>query len=311
MDLPTSSGVLTPTLQSYAVQSDGSLRSQGKPVGIAMDRRANLTSDQTYVYAATDEGVFGFVDESTGLSPLLPIQQTVPPPAPCTSAQENANQCQNSAMLMLGNGSAFLLQSTTNESGVALYEMSSFTRSMGQLTSEQPFAGNTLSTNIFAPTPDGNFVYTLDLASNRIFRYASNANGSYETNILSDGQQLSDGFVQLTISSNGQFLFAAVSDAAESPRIRVFQIDPSTGNLTEVKGSPFLTGEYYLVRTALDPSGHFLLAIHAYCDGSPPCLGPGKLVAMSINSSTGALSVTSDVDDGQDPFAVVAVPIPQ
>jgi hypothetical protein len=136
-----------------------------------------------------------------------------------------------------------------------------------------------------------------------------NGNGSFETNILSNGQQLSDGFVQLMISSGGQFLFAAVSDAAESPRIRVFQINSSSGNLTEVKGSPFLTGEYYLVRTALDPTGNFLLAVHAYCDGSPPCLGPGNLVAMSINSSTGALSVTSDVDDGQDPFGVVAVPI--
>jgi Divergent InlB B-repeat domain len=305
----TANGAPTRTLQSYAVKSDGSLRPQGKPVAVAMERSLTLASDQTYVYAASDEGIFGFADASIGLSPLLPVQETVPPPGACTAAEENANRCQNSGWLMLSNASAFFLQSFTGQAGLPVYEMSTFVRSQGELTSEQYFLGDVLSTSVFAPTPDGSFLYALDLASNRIFRYARSGNGAYEANILSNGQQLSDGFVQLMISSDGQFLFAAVSEASESPRIRVFQIAPSSGNLTEVKGSPFLTGEYYLVRTALDPTGRFLLAIHAYCDGSPPCLGPGKLVAMSINPSTGALTVTSDVDDGQDPFAVVAVPI--
>jgi hypothetical protein len=132
-------------------------------------------------------------------------------------------------------------------------------------------------------------------------------NGAYETNILSNGRQLSDGFVQLLISANGSFLFAPVADAGKSPRIRVFRIDTSSGDLTEIQGSPFLTGEDYLVGATLDPTGQFLLAIHAYCNGSPPCLSPGKLVAMSIDPPTGTLSVTSDIEDGEYPFAITAV----
>ncbi len=309
MDLPTASSYSTRTLQSYAVEGNGSLQPEGRPVTVAMDQSVNLASDQTYVYAATDEGIFGFVDEIGGLIPLPPIQQTVPPPAPCTPAEENAYECRNTGKLMLSNGSAFLLQTSTGQFGYPLYELSSFARSQGQLTAEQPIAGNELSTSIFAPTPDGNFVYALELTSRRVVRYAKDGNGSYETNILSNGQQLADGFVQLLISGDGSFLFGPVSEAAESPRIRVFRIDPTSGDLSEEAGSPFLTGEYYLVGATLDPTGHFLLAIHSYCDGSPPCFGPGKLVAMSFDSSTGALSVTSDVEDGQDPFSVTAVSI--
>ena len=310
MNLPTASGSPTPTLQSYAVKADGSLHPRGNPVTVAMNQSLNLASDQTYVYAATDEGLFGFSDESSGLIALPPIPLSVPPPVRCTPAQENANQCRNTALLMVADASAFLLQtSLTGPSAPPLYELSSFSRAEGRLTSEQLFAEAVLSTGIFAPTPDGNFVYAMDLASSRVFRYAKNGNGSYETTVLSNGQELSDGFVQLIISSDGSFLFAPVSDAAVSPRIRVFRIDPSSGNLTEVAGSPFLTGEYYLVGATLDPTGQFLLAIHSYCDGSPPCMGPGKLVAMSIDSSTGALKVTSDVLDGQYPFMVTAVAI--
>ena len=311
MDLPGAGGEPTSTLQSYAVKANGSLRQRGLPASVAMNQSVNLVSDQTYVYAATDAGLFGFVDESGGLSALPPIQQTIPPPAACTVAQQNADECRNSEVLQLANTSAFLLQTSTGQSGPPLYELSSFARSQGQLTSEQYFAGDTVSTGTFAPTPDGSFVYALDLASNRVFRYAMGGNGSYVTNILSNGQALADGFVQLIISNDGSFLFAPVSDAAESPRIRVFRIDPSSGDLTELKGSPFLTGEYYLVGATLDPTGHFLLAIHSYCVGSPPCTSPGKLVAMSIDGSTGALSVASDVEDGQDPFTVIAVPISQ
>ncbi len=310
-DVPTSAGTPTPALQSYSVAQNGSLHAVGSPVTIAMDQRISLTSDSSYVYAATDEGIFGFQDQSSGLTPLLPVQLPVPPPAPCTAEQENAAECYATSTLMLGNSSAFLLQGWFGQSGSSLYELNSFSRSQGQLTAEQSFAGNVIDSTIFAPTPDGNFIYALDLASDLVVRYARGGNGTYETNILSDGGQLSDGFVQFIINSNESFLYGLVSDAAESPRIRVFQINSTSGDLTEVAGSPFLTGEYYLVRGALDPSGHFLLLVHANCDGSPPCIPPGRIVAMSINSATGALAVTSDVEDGQNPYTVTAVPISQ
>jgi hypothetical protein len=310
-DAPASTGMPTSALQSYSVVQNGSLHAVGAPVAIAMEQWISLTSDSSYVYAATDEGLFGFQDQSGGLTPLSPIQLPVPLPAPRTVEQEKLSECHLTSTLMLGNSSAFLLQGWFGQSGSSLYELNSFSRSQGQLTAEQPFAGNVINSTVFAPTPDGNFVYALDLASNLLVRYARGSDGTYETNILSNGGQLSDGFVQLIISSNETFLYGLVSDAAESPRIRVFQINSISGDLTEVAGSPFLTGEYYLVRGALDPTGHFLLLVHANCDGSPPCIPPGRIVAMSVNPATGALTVTGDVQDGQDPFAVIAAPISQ
>jgi hypothetical protein len=307
VEVPKRTSESMATLQSYAVEPNGSLQAAGTPVTVAMDQTLSLTSDESYVYATTDEGLFGFVDGISGLRALPSIDETVPPPAPCSTVEENAAQCRNSGILMLSNANAFLLQTSITESGAPLNQLSSFSRSQGQLSAEQYFAGNSISTAVFAPTPDGNFVYALDLASNRIFRYATNGDGTYDTNILSNGGQLSDGFVQLLISADGSFLFAPVSDAAKAPRIRVFRIDASSGDLTEIAGSPFFTGEYYLVGAVLDPTGQFLLAVHAYCDGSPPCLSPGKLVAMRINASIGALSVTSDVEDGQDPFTITSV----
>jgi hypothetical protein len=308
-DLPTSSGFPTKTLQAYAVKVSGTLVPQGPAVTIGMDQTVTLASDSAYVYAATDEGVFGFTDATTGLTPLPQVDLTVSPPAPCTIAQENANQCHNAARVMLSNANAFLLQASAQEFASPVYEINSFTRSNGALTTEQSFAGGVISTGVFAPTPDGNFVYALDLASSHVFRYVMNGNGTPESSILSNGGQLSDGFVQLIVSTNGSFLFAPVSDSSESPRIRVFQINSTSGDLTEVAGSPFVTGEYYLSAASLDPSGHFLLITHAGCDGSPPCVAPGRLVAMSISQTTGALAITDDVQDGQEPVTVTAVAI--
>jgi hypothetical protein len=92
----------------------------------------------------------------------------------------------------------------------------------------------------------------------------------------------------------------------------VYSIDPSSGALTEAPGSPFSTGENSLVATTIDPTGGFLLAIHSQCLlMASSCTTPGKLVAMSINSSTGALAVTSDVSDGVYPLNVSAAAVSQ
>jgi 6-phosphogluconolactonase (cycloisomerase 2 family) len=310
-NVPASAGESVSALQSYAVAQNGSLHPVGKQMTIAMYQWINLASDRSYVYAATDEGLFGFENQSTGLTPLPPIELPVAPPAPCAVQQEKANECSVTATLMLGNASAFLLQGWFGQSGSSLYELNSFERSRGQLSAEQSLAGRSVNSSIFEPTPDGNFVYALDLTTNMVVRYARGSEGVYETGVLSNGKQLSDGFIQFLITSDGSFLYGLVSDPAESPRVRAFQINPTSGDLTEIAGSPFLTGEYYLVHGAFDPSGHFLLLVHASCDGSPPCATPGRIVAMSVNATSGALAVTSDEQDGQNPYTVVAAPVSQ
>ncbi|SRR5579871_233635 len=313
---PTAHGVVFPvpghngSLQSYILESDGSLQATGSPATFPVNQGFTLASDSSFVYAASDEGVSGFRVQESGLTPLAATQQTVT--SPCTAAQEIAAQCYYSAVLALGTSTTFLLEQATPVTGQPNGpQLSAFTQVQGQLTAEHSVA-EALAGSIFAPTPDGRFIYVVDLASSRIFRYAASDNGAFTTSVLANGQQVSDGFAQLLVSADGAFLFAAVSDQATNPSIRVFQIDSSSGDLTEVSGSPFPTGETAFTQMALDPTGHYLLASHAVCmnSGSSNCTTPGKLVAMSI-ASTGALSVTSDVVDGVYPAKVVVAPISQ
>ena len=309
-DVSTSSHS-NPTLQSYAVAPNGTLRAHGAPQTFASDKFDSLATDSTYVYAVSDEGVFGFQDLTTGLAALPAIQQSPAPPSPCTLAEENANQCFYGAWLTLSRAKAFLVQSTTKGSTSSTYQLSIFNRSQGQLTSESPPIS--WNYNFAVPTPDGRFVYGIDaLSTGRIFRLNVGGNDTLVWKVLSTGRPVSDGFAQLLISSNGSFLFAIVSDGNESPRVRVFRINPTSGELTEVPGSPSLTGQYYFSSATFDPSGHFLLLVDSSCDSSSgPCFNAGELVSMSIDSATGALTVISDVPDGDQPYTVYAAPISQ
>jgi hypothetical protein len=311
MDLLGPNGSRWPTgnLQSYAVHSDGSLKLQGSPVSFPVNQyAASLASDSTYVYAVSDLGLFAFQDSSTGLTPLSPIQETVP--HACTAAEQNASQCTYGGFLTLGNSNAFFTESAAFQSGAPLYQLSTFARSQGQLTDEQPLLQTLPSVQALA----GNFVYAIDFEASATFINLCTLSGgifSCTRNVLANGQSLSDGFAQLLTTPNGSFLLAVVSDGSASPRVRVFRINPSSGVLTEVPGSPFLTGQYYFRSAALDPSGRFLLAVDTSCDGSGPCNNGGELVAMSINSTTGALAVTSNIADGEDPYTICAAQISQ
>jgi hypothetical protein len=299
----------TATLQSYALAADGSLKAIGSPQVFSANKFINLASDSTYVYALSDEGLFGYEDQPSGLTPLAPIQLTPQPPYPCTLAQENANSCWYGASLTLSNSNALLVQSSYVGAGSSSYVLNTFDRSEGELADQGPRWSWYYTVPV--PTPDGRFAYGFDpFVSLRLFRLDLPGNGTPMWNILYDGQQISDGFAQVLISNDGSFLYAIVSDGSESPRVRVFRIDSTSGDLTEVPGSPFLTGQYYFSSAVIDPGGHFMLLIDAPCMGSSgPCTQAAALVSMSIDSTTGAMSVISNVRDGQMPTGIFAAPI--
>lgn len=303
--LPGSNG----SLQSYALAADGSLQAQGSPATYSVDQFSTLVSDVTYVYAVSDEGIFGFQDQSSGLTPLSPVQQLVA--SPCTAAQENLNECTYKAQMTLSTGGAFLMQEGSNPTSGngPTFISGSFTRTQGQLTAETSIPE--IQTFIpFTSTPNGSFVYYQEQVTGNLILYNS-ATQSATANILADGSPVVTLFGQLNVSVDGKYLFAP--SYGTPAQISVFSIDQSSGNLTEVAGSPFSTTESNLVAVTLDPTGGFLLAVHSYClqQGTSSCTTPGKLVAMSIDSSTGALAVTSDVDDAVFPLNVAAAPISQ
>jgi DNA-binding beta-propeller fold protein YncE len=96
----------------------------------------------------------------------------------------------------------------------------------------------------------------------------------------------------VSVDSAGKFLYVANSGKA-SAGVSAYAINPSTGALTSISGSPFAAGTSPEA-TAVDPTGKFVYVANHI----------GNTVsAYTINSSTGALSAMSG-----SPFAAGSSP---
>jgi hypothetical protein len=311
-DLPGPNNDRWPTgnLQAFAVSANGDLQAQGNPISFAVDKYASsLASNSTYVYAVSDLGVFGFEDTGTGLTALVPVQETVA--RPCSTATENTSQCAYAGSLVLGQSDAFFNQSAAWQSSPPTSELSSFVLTGSQLSGQRLLVQTLPAPQIDAASGDFGYGLTSDASGTFITLCTTQQSLSCSINVLANGQSVSDGFVQVLTNPAGSFLFAPVFDGSEAPRVRVFSINSSSGALTEISGSPFLTGQYYFSYAAVDPTGHFLLIADSSCDGSGACINGGGLTSMSIDATTGALSVISNVVDGEQPYNIYAVALTQ
>src|SRR4029077_10260967 len=88
----------------------------------------------------------------------------------------------------------------------------------------------------------------------------------------------------------GKFLYE-VNDknGATTNDLFGFAINPSTGALTPISGSPFASGTNTL-SVSIDPTGKYLYTADSGGDGTPPAL-PTSISAFSINATTGALTL--------------------
>ena len=84
-------------------------------------------------------------------------------------------------------------------------------------------------------------------------------------------------FARIAIDPSGKFLYVSSLDDS----IYSFTIDPSSGLLTSVPGSPFATPLSQPLSVVIDPSGRFLYA---------GIWGGDSVAAFAINNTTGALT---------------------
>jgi len=294
------------SFQSYAVQADGSLVAEGSPVP-SSNYSASASTGADF-YAVSDTAIYGFADGNSGLSALPPMQKPVP--LTCVPGNIDGAQCVYDAWMTIGDTSAYLLEEF-QYFGPPLYQLTSFSRQGAQLVS-QTLVPVGLTTGLIAITPNGKFIYSLDLASSRIYFYNVKATNYPEYNVLSNGNQLqASGYNQFMVSTDGAYLVAAATPTpAAASVIHMFQINSSSGVLTEVPGSPFSTGQAGFITMSFDPTGQFLLVASCTRNSAGYCT-TGNLAAMSYDSSSGALSVTSDVADGTYPYSVTAAPVSQ
>jgi 6-phosphogluconolactonase (cycloisomerase 2 family) len=128
--------------------------------------------------------------------------------------------------------------------------------------------------------PSGKFAYVANYASNNVLAFAVDATTGALTPIagspFSQGTSVGAG---LTFDPAGKFLYAGAGvGGAPSSSISAYAIDPTTGALTPIAGSPLVVGPGP-VAVQIEPSGKF-----AYVKSS------AGISAFSFDGATGALT---------------------
>jgi 6-phosphogluconolactonase (cycloisomerase 2 family) len=202
---------------------------------------------------------------------------------------------------------AYVANESTND--VAAYTIDAST---GALTS---ISGSSFTTETYPISvtvdPTGRFVYVANNQSYNISAFAINTSTGGLTP-LSDSPVptgTTDAIpVSVTVDPTGQFLYVANSDV-ENGSISVLTIDPATGGLTAVAGSPFADIENP-GSVAVDASGRF-----AYAANTQPVPDSGEQYEMpsfAIDPATGALSpLNSSSNLGAGTPSVVTDPLGQ
>jgi 6-phosphogluconolactonase len=141
-----------------------------------------------------------------------------------------------------------------------------------------------------AVDPSGRFAYVTNGGSGSPFvsAYAINTSTGALTQI-SGSPFTAAGANSVTVDPSGQFVYVASGFSVEgSGNISAFTINPSTGALTAVAGSPFSSGVNGPGAVAVDPSGRF-----AFVTAENAVPDSGEMYVMSsfaIDAATGGLT---------------------
>ena len=147
-----------------------------------------------------------------------------------------------------------------------------------------PFAAGTTPQPVTLH-PSKPFAYVANAGSSNLSAYSVNASNGVLTPITNpdplapDPNFFSAGISpqQVTIDPSGKFALVANSG---SDNVSVYEIDQSTGELTEVAGSPVLAGDSPQ-RVTVDPTGKFVFV---------PNSGSGDVSVYQLNFTTGFLT---------------------
>jgi 6-phosphogluconolactonase len=149
-------------------------------------------------------------------------------------------------------------------------------------------------------TPDGRILYQAvqDGGSATIASFSIASNGTIA--VLPGGRIIAGLFPKmLTVEPSGHFLYATAAGSSEDSfkSALCYTIDPVSGLLTPVKGSPFAAGENPIA-TAIDASGRFVCVVN-----SVQASDEAVVSASSIDPNSGVLSHISGI-----PVSISSIP---
>lgn len=263
----------------YAYSIDpvsGTLTQAGQPTTVGSGPRGlavHPTGKYLYVACTDGLGTYGFsIDANTGNLTALPGS-----PFPNAGLRE--------AAIALDPSGEFAFVPNNASSNVSVFAVNS---TNGQLTAVGPPFAAGGAPEWAVSDASGKYVYVLDDLDNSI-----NAYGVASTGILSPLAPPTIGGVSnpfsATVSPTGKFLYVTNWTAAS---VSVFSIDPTSGNLAAIGGSPFGTG-VLPTSFAFEPSGTY-----AYVANQ----APQTIWGFSVNKMTGAPT--------QLPWAITAGKVP-
>jgi 6-phosphogluconolactonase len=191
----------------------------------------------------------------------------------------------------------YLLVTNSLSASVSVFSIDSTTGDL-TLTGNPVFANADPSEILILPT--GNFVYVTNPGIGTVTIF------SFSNGVLAQQQGFSPvisgaGASGMAVDSSGQYLYVANSLATNLPpfttttgNISAFNIDPTTGGLTPVLGSPFVSSSgSNPTELAVDPSGKFLYSTAPSSADSIWC--------FTIDSTSGELTAVSS-----SPFSLAA-----
>lgn len=158
--------------------------------------------------------------------------------------------------------------------------------------------------NIIAATKSGRFLYVTgsnDSAPQRVNGYSINVATGALKQAGSVGLAGSSSDSRMAIAPSGEYLFIS-TDSGYSPfidSIFAYRINPTSGRLTSVAGSPYQGGRD-ITSLAFDPSGKFLFATRALS---------GDVSVYEANAASGTLALVANSRVNGRPVWAAADPI--
>ena len=137
--------------------------------------------------------------------------------------------------------------------------------------------------------PSGKFLYVSSLIENEVAAFSIDATSGTLTAVPGSPFSVGPHPTSVAIDASGRFLIASIESGAVGNCLDVLSIDPGTGALTLVPGSPFGPAAMYFGFVAADPSEPL---VYAGTDGGQAGAGtaPAIVFALSVDQATGALT---------------------
>jgi 6-phosphogluconolactonase len=229
-----------------------------------------------FVYVANLNGnnVSGYtINPATGVL-------TVVPGSPFTAGE-------NPVSVVVDPSGGFAYVANYNGYTVSAYTISPATGALTPITGS-PFAAGQIPESVTVD-PSGRFLYVANLG-NSVSAYTINP--TIGLSFTEDGNPVS-----VTVHPSGKFLYVA---NIEGENVSGYKINPTTGALAAITGSPFFTG-FLPAAVAVSPNGKFayVLKTKFIQAGEPPLVGPFTgIIGYAIDPATGILTAIA----GPPPF---------